>query len=137
MIKQKHQNIRKKPNIAYHNIYFNENTTEITTEHSEFRDVVFEDVVFDNDRFSLILHLDVALYGVTELLLSNTTSSNTTSLNSREQEHTEAMLSTLAAREAKTMAESGVSESGLIDNDNNNNNNDNSNSNTSNNSNTL
>ena len=83
MIKQKHQNIRKKPNIAYHNIYFNENTTEITTEHSEFRDVVFEDVVFDNDRFSLILHLDVALYGVTELLLSNTTSSNTTSLNSR------------------------------------------------------
>ena len=25
---------------------------------SEFRDVVFEDVVFDNNRFSLILYLD-------------------------------------------------------------------------------
>ena len=50
---------------------------------SEFRDVVFEDVVFDNDRCNLILYLDFAQYVVTELPLSNTTSSNTTSLNSR------------------------------------------------------
>ena len=50
---------------------------------SEFRDVVFEDVVFDNNSRYLTLHSDFTGYGVTELLLSNTTSSNTTSLNSR------------------------------------------------------
>ena len=44
--------------------------------------MVFEDVVLDNNRCYLILYLDFTLYGVTELLLSNTTSSNTTSLNS-------------------------------------------------------
>ena len=49
----------------------------------EFKDVVFEDVVFDNNRFYLILYLDFTWYGVAELLLSNTTSSNTTSLNSQ------------------------------------------------------
>ena len=51
---------------------------------SEFRDVVFEDVVFDNNRCYLILSLDFTLYGVPELSLSNTASSNTTSLNSRD-----------------------------------------------------
>ena len=50
---------------------------------SEFRDVVFEDMVFDNSSVYLILYLGVTLYGVAQLLLFNTTSSITTSLNSR------------------------------------------------------
>ena len=35
------------------------NTMYNNTIISKFRDVVFEDVVFDNNRFSLILYLDL------------------------------------------------------------------------------
>ena len=49
----------------------------------EFKDAVFEDVVFDNNMCYLILYLKFTWYGVTKLSLSNSTSSNTTSLNSR------------------------------------------------------
>ena len=34
---------------------------------SEFRDVGFEDVAFDNHRFDLILYLDFTYYGVTRI----------------------------------------------------------------------
>ena len=50
----------------------------------EFKDVVFEDVVFDNDRFDIDVEIQTTIYNrVTQLLLSDTTSSNTASLNSR------------------------------------------------------
>ena len=45
--------------------------------------MVFEDVVFDNDRFGIDATITTTYNRVTRLLLSNTTSSNTTSLNSR------------------------------------------------------
>ena len=50
---------------------------------SEFRDVVFEDVVIDNNRFDIDVTIETIYNRVTKLLLSNNTSSNTTSLNSR------------------------------------------------------
>ena len=56
------------------------------TEYSiarEFKDVVFEDVVFDNNRFATLLSIVFIVTSMPDLLLSNTTSSNTTSLNSR------------------------------------------------------
>ena len=49
----------------------------------EFKDVMFEDVVFDNNRFEIDVTINTIDDRVTKLLLSNTTSSNTTSLNSR------------------------------------------------------
>ena len=50
----------------------------------EFKDVVFEDVVFDNNIFGIHVTLKKTIHNrFTQLLLSNTTSSNTTSLNSR------------------------------------------------------
>ena len=49
----------------------------------EFKDVVFEDVVFDNNRSGIDVTIKTKDNRVANLLLSNTTSSNTTSLNSR------------------------------------------------------
>ena len=49
----------------------------------EFKDVVFEDVVFDSNRFDIDVTIKAIDNRVTKLLLSNTTSQNTTSLNSR------------------------------------------------------
>ena len=52
---------------------------------SEFRDVVFEDVVFD-DNSSVAPHQVTSNYRIRlNILLSNTTSSNTTSLNSESE----------------------------------------------------
>ena len=55
-----------------------------THKHREFKDVVFEDVVFDNNRFATLLSIVFIVTSMPDLLLSNTTSSNTTSLNSRQ-----------------------------------------------------
>ena len=56
----------------------------IAIEFSEFKDVVFEDVVFDNNS-SVTPYLVKYTYRIRHnLLLSNTTSSNTTSLNSEQ-----------------------------------------------------
>ena len=51
----------------------------------EFKDVVLEDAVFDDNRFDIDVTIKKKkIYNrVTKLLLSDTTSSNTTSLNSR------------------------------------------------------
>ena len=48
----------------------------------EFRDVVFEDVVFDNNSSVTPYKVSYSYRIRSKLLLSNTTSSNTTSLNS-------------------------------------------------------
>ena len=45
--------------------------------------MVFEDVVFDNNRFDICVAITTTHTRVTKLLLANTASSNTTSLNSR------------------------------------------------------
>ena len=45
--------------------------------------MVFEDVVFDDNSFDIDVTIQTIYNRVTQLLLSNTTSSNTTSLNSR------------------------------------------------------
>ena len=50
---------------------------------SEFGDVAFEDAVFDNNRFGIDVTIETMDSRVTHLSLSNTTSSNTTSPNSR------------------------------------------------------
>ena len=56
----------------------------IITVIREFKDVVFEDVVFDdNNSFVTLLSIVVPVTSMPNLLLSNTTSSNTTSLNSQ------------------------------------------------------
>ena len=49
----------------------------------EFKDMVFEDVVFDNNSCVTLLDIVFIVTSMPNLLLSNTTSSNTTSLNSR------------------------------------------------------
>ena len=47
--------------------------------------MVFEDVVFDNNIFGIDVTIKTMYDRVTQLLSSNTTSSNTTSLNSEIQ----------------------------------------------------
>ena len=51
--------------------------------YRELKDVVFEDVVFDRNRFDIDVTITRLYNRVTKLFSSNTTSSNTTSLNSR------------------------------------------------------